>query len=88
MQQDLAHKRMANPVYPVVITFPMKDNLQQCQNYRTISLISQPTKVMLKIILNRLEPQARKIISEEQASSLGEKRSTTEQIFNLRMNPL
>ena len=50
-----------------VITFPKKGNLQQCQNYRTISLISHPSKVMLKIILNRLKTHAEKIIAEEQA---------------------
>ena len=50
----------------LVITLPKKGNLQQCQNYRTISLISHPSKDMLKIILNRLKPQA-KIIAEEQA---------------------
>ena len=38
------------------ITLPKKGNLQQCQNHRTISLISHPSKVMLKIILNRLKP--------------------------------
>ena len=37
--------------HPLVITLPKKGNLQQCQNYRTISLISRPSKVMLKIIL-------------------------------------
>ena len=67
----------------LVITLPKKDNLQQCQNYQTISLISQPTKVMLKIILNRLKPQAEKIIAEEQAGFRVGK-STTEQIFNLK----
>ena len=36
----------------LVITLPKKGNLQQCQNYRTISLISHPSKVMLKIMLN------------------------------------
>ena len=36
----------------LVITLPKKGNLQQCQKYRTISLISHPSKVMLKIILN------------------------------------
>ena len=42
-----------------------------------------PSKVMLKIILNRLKPQAEKITAEEQAGfRVG--RSTTEQIFNLR----
>ena len=68
----------------LVITRPKKGNLQLCQNYRTISLISHPSKVMLKIIQNRLQPQAEKIIAEEQAGFRTE-RSTTEQIFNLRI---
>ena len=51
----------------LVITLPKKGNLQLCQNYKTISLISHPSKVMLKIILNRLQPQAEEIIAEEQA---------------------
>ncbi|WP_419583405.1 reverse transcriptase domain-containing protein, partial [Thiolapillus sp.] len=63
----------------LVITLPKKGNLQQCQNYRTISLISHPSKVMLKIILNRLKPQLEKIIAEEQAGFRAGRR-TTEQI--------
>ena len=39
---------------------------------------------MLKVILNRLKPQAEKIIAEEQAGFRAG-RSTTEQIFNLRI---
>ena len=38
---------------------------------------------MLKVILNRLKPQAKKIIAEAQAGFRAG-RSTTEQIFNLR----
>ena len=38
---------------------------------------------MLKIILNRLKPQAEKIISEEAAGFRA--RSTTKQIFTLRI---
>ena len=68
----------------LVITLPKKGNLQLCQNYRTISLISHPVKVMLKIILNRLQPQAEEIIAEEQAGFRAG-RSTAEQIFNLRI---
>ena len=68
----------------LVITLPKKGNLQQCQNYRTINLISHPSKVMLKIILNGLKPLAEKIIAEEQAGFRAG-RSTTEQIFNLRI---
>ena len=68
----------------LVITLTKKGNLQLCQNYRTISLISHPNKVMLKIILNRLQLQAEEIIAEEQAGFRAG-RSTTEQIFNLRI---
>ena len=64
----------------LVITLPKKGNLQQCQN----CLISHQSKVMLKIILNRLKPQAEKIIAKEQAGFRAE-RSTTEQIFNLHV---
>ena len=68
----------------LVITLPKKGNLQLCQNYRTISLSCHPSKVMLKIILNRLQPQADEIIAEEQAGFRAG-RSTTEQICNLRI---
>ena len=69
---------------PLVITLPKKGNLQQCQNYRTISLICHASKEMLKILLNTLKPQAEAIIAEEQAG-FRPGRSTTEQIFNLRI---
>uniref|UniRef100_A0A673NAR0 Reverse transcriptase domain-containing protein n=1 Tax=Sinocyclocheilus rhinocerous TaxID=307959 RepID=A0A673NAR0_9TELE len=68
----------------LIIILPKKGNLQLCQNYRTISLISHPSKVMLKILLNQLKPQADKIIAEEQAG-FRHVRSSTEQIFNLRI---
>ena len=68
----------------LVITLPENGNLQQCQNYQMISLIGHPSKVMLKIILNRQKPQAEKITTEEQAGFRAG-RSTTEQIFNLRI---
>ena len=63
---------------------PKKGNLQLCHNYRNISLISHPGKVMLKILLNRLKPHAGKLIAEKQAG-FRPGRSTTEQIFNLRI---
>ena len=49
----------------LIMTFPKKGNLQLCQNYRTISLISHSSKGMLKVILKRLKPQAEDIIPEE-----------------------
>ena len=54
----------------LVIALPKNSNLQLCQNYRTISLISHPSKVMLKIILNRLKPEAHKtLLRNKQASA-------------------
>ena len=46
----------------LIITLPKKGNRQLCQNYCTISLISH-----LRVLLNRLKPQAEEIIKEEQA---------------------
>ena len=66
------------------ITLPKEGNLQQCQNYRTMSLISHPSKVKLKIILSSLKPQAERIIAEEQAGFRAG-RSITGKIFNLRV---
>ena len=40
----------------LVITLTKKGNLQQYQNYQTISLISHPSKVMLKVILSGEDP--------------------------------
>ena len=71
----------------LITTHPKKGNLQLCQNYRTISLISHPSMVMLRILLNRLKPQAEEIIKEEQAGFRAG-RSTTEQIFSLRQGYL
>ena len=68
----------------LIITFPKKGNLQLCQNDSTISVISHPIKAMLRILLNRLKPQAEEIIKKEQAGFRAG-RSTTEQIFNLRI---
>ena len=69
----------------MVITLSKKGNLQQCQNYQMISLISNPSKVMLKIILNRLKLPVEKIIAEEQAGFRAG-RSTSEQIASLRIH--
>ena len=68
----------------LVITLPRKGSLQLYQNNQTISLISHPSNVMLKVILNRLKPQADTIIAEDHAGFRAG-RSTSEHIFNLRV---
>ena len=71
-------------IQSLVTTLPKKGNWQLYQNYKTTSLISHPSKVMLKIILSRIQPQAEEIIAEEQAGFRAGW-STTEQICNRRI---
>ena len=59
------------------MTIPKKGDLKKCSNYRKISLISYTSKIILRIILNRLIPQAEDILAEEQAG-FRKNRSTTE----------
>ena len=69
----------------LVITLPKKGNLQQCQNYRTISVNQQPKQIHAEDHSEQtVKPQAEQIIAEKQASFRAG-RSTTEQIFNLRI---
>jgi len=63
---------------------PKKGDMKECTNYRTISLICHASKILLKIINNRLNPLIDKHIGEEQAG-FRPGRSTIEQIFCLRM---
>ena len=51
----------------LVVPLQKKGNLDQCQNYRTISLISHPSKIMLRVIFNRLGAKAEELLAEEQA---------------------
>ena len=59
-------------------------DLRKCENYRTLSLISHSSTILLRIILNRLNPQVERILSDEQAG-FRKGRITVEQIFNCRI---
>ena len=65
----------------LVIPLPKKGNLKQCQNYRTTSLISHPSKIMLRVMFNQLEAKAEELLVEEQAG-FRPVRSTVGQAFN------
>ena len=60
-----------------------KGNFRQCQSYRTISLISYPSKIIFRGFLNRLKAEAKELLAEEQAS-FRPGRSTVDWIFNNR----
>ena len=68
----------------LIITLPKKGNLQLCQTYHAISLITYPSKVMIRSLLNRLKPQAEEITKVEQAGFRAG-RGTIGQIFSLRI---
>ena len=77
-------ERLKEWTQSLVIPLPKKGNLNQCQNFRTIILISHPTKIMLRVILNRLKAKAEELLAEEQAG-LRSGRSTGERILNSRV---
>ena len=68
----------------LVKPLPKKGNLKQRQNYRTISLISHSSKIMLRVILSRLRAKAEEPLAEEQAG-FRPGRGTAEQIFSGRV---
>ena len=74
---------MANPVDPVLNHHTSQERQPAAVPELPISLSSHPSKVMLKIMLNRLKRQAEIIAEKQPGFRAG--RSTTEQIFNLRI---
>ncbi|GFS26060.1 retrovirus-related Pol polyprotein from type-2 retrotransposable element R2DM [Elysia marginata] len=65
------------------IILTKKGDLQLCSNHRTISLICHPSKIMLKIIMKRLENILETEVSKTQ-TGLRKRRGTRDHIFNLR----
>ena len=65
------------------ITIPKKGDARECNNNRTISLISHASKIMLKIIQARLEPYVKAELPDEQAG-FRKGRGTRDQIANVR----
>uniref|UniRef100_A0A3P9MG11 Reverse transcriptase domain-containing protein n=1 Tax=Oryzias latipes TaxID=8090 RepID=A0A3P9MG11_ORYLA len=67
----------------VIIKIPKKGTLSECNNWRGITLLSIPSKIMAKIIINRLSEAVNAILRKEQAG-FRKGRRCTEQIFALR----
>ena len=51
----------------ILNTIPKKGDLLDCTNYRTISLVTHLSKILLNVILEHLKSETEEAISEEQA---------------------
>src|SRR5574342_339597 len=67
----------------VFIPIPKKGNAKECSNYHTIALISQASKVMLKILQARLQQYVNRELPDVQAGFI-KGRGTRDQIANIR----
>ena len=68
----------------IFITIPKKPGAVECNLFRTISLMSQITKIILKVILNRIKGKLKLEIAEEQYGFMKGK-GTRNAIFIMRM---
>ena len=67
----------------VFILVPKKGNAKECSNYRTIALISHASKMMLKILLARLQQYVNSELPDVQAG-FRKGSGTRDQIVNIR----
>ena len=67
----------------VFIPIPKKGNAKECSSYHTIALISQASKVMLKILQARLQQYVNRELPDVQAG-FRKGRGTRDQIANIR----
>ena len=65
------------------IPIPKKGNAKECSNYHKITLISHPSKVMLKILQARFQQYTNHKLPDVQAG-FRKGRGTREQIANIR----
>ena len=65
------------------ISIPKKCNAKECTNYHTIALISHASKVMLKILQDRLQQYVNYELPDVQAG-FRKGRGTRDQIANIR----
>ena len=53
----------------ILVTIPKKGDILSCSNYRTISLTSHSSEILLLIIINRLRAQLEMYLSEDRFAS-------------------
>ena len=68
----------------LLIKLPKKGDLSSCSNYRGITLLSIPSKVFSRVLLNRMREAIDTQLRDQQAGFRKE-RSCTDQIATLRI---
>ena len=68
----------------MLVTIPKKGNLSECKNWRGIMLLSVPSKILCRIILDRIQETVDKKLRKEQAGFRKDK-SCTDHIATLRI---
>ena len=81
MPEDLGVKEMAEGVDTVARRTFTKQRQPQAMSELSYGLMSHPSKIMLRVILNRLKIKAEELLAEELAGFRPEQ-STVEAIFN------
>jgi len=66
-----------------IVELPKKENLRECKNWRKFTLLSDVSKLMRKIVVDRIRIGVESKLRKEQAG-FRPGRGTTEQIFILR----
>ena len=67
-----------------IVPLHKKGDKMVCENFRGIALLSAAYKVYAKVLYNRLQPHAKAVLGEYQCGFRRD-RSTSDQIFNLRL---
>ena len=83
MSANLENSAVATGLEIVFIPIPKKGDAKKCSNYCTIALISQASKVMLKILQARLQQYMNSELPDVQAG-FRKGRGTRDQIANIR----
>ena len=68
----------------IFIPIPKKPKATRCQEYRTISIMSQVTKLLLKIVMDRMKRKIETELDDAQ-SGFRQGRATREGLLNLRL---
>jgi len=68
----------------IFIPIPKKGDMGKCENYRTIALVSHASKIILRVIMERMRRKTESELSDEQAG-FRRGRGTRDQLINLKI---